>query len=127
MTSNSCSDIILSEHEFDIFCSYERMIHMSKKRLVIANRRRFFVFLIGLIVVSNLIVFGFFMPDNTSADLEVPPELVTVRSGDTLWSIAGQFVSEDEDIRSQISKIKRLNRLESSTLQIGQQLLIPLD
>lgn len=100
---------------------------MSKKRLVIANRRRFFVFLIGLIVVSNLIVFGFFMPDNTSADLEVPPELVTVRSGDTLWSIAGQFVSEDEDIRSQISKIKRLNRLESSTLQIGQQLLIPLD
>ena len=48
----------------------------------------------------------------------------TVLPGDTLWSVA-QRLAPDHDTRAVVGQIKRLNHLTGSSLQAGQQLLLP--
>ncbi len=50
--------------------------------------------------------------------------VVIVRSGDSLWSVAGR-VDAASDRWAVISRIKEVNRLDSDRLSVGQQLLIP--
>jgi nucleoid-associated protein YgaU len=49
---------------------------------------------------------------------------VVVRSGDTLWSIAGS-VAGDQDVRAVVDAILELNDLSDVTLQPGQVLRLP--
>lgn len=48
----------------------------------------------------------------------------TVQPGDTLWSVA-QRIAPDNDPREVIEQIRRINDLKGSSLQVGQQLLLP--
>ncbi|MHA7986969.1 LysM peptidoglycan-binding domain-containing protein [Rathayibacter sp. CAU 1779] len=49
---------------------------------------------------------------------------VTVRSGDSLWSIAERLAPQS-DPRDVVAAIVDLNGLQSSVLQSGQQLAVP--
>jgi nucleoid-associated protein YgaU len=49
---------------------------------------------------------------------------VVVRSGDTLWSIAGS-VAGDQDVRAVVDAIIELNDLGDVALQPGQVLRVP--
>ena len=49
---------------------------------------------------------------------------VTVRPGETLWSIA-ERVRPEADPRATIARIRDMNGLESSVAQAGQVLLVP--
>jgi Tfp pilus assembly protein FimV len=49
------------------------------------------------------------------------PAVVTVQSGDTLWSIASQ-AAPDRDPRAEVAELQRLNRLGGSGLVVGQDL-----
>jgi LysM repeat protein len=60
-------------------------------------------------------------PDETGPGLQQ----TTVQSGDTLWSIA-QRIAPDNDPRDVIAQIRRINHLQSSSLRVGQQLLLPV-
>lgn len=52
---------------------------------------------------------------------------VTVRPGDTVWSIAEQSAHQEKDLRLQVLDIIRLNQLDAKgQLQIGQKLMLPL-
>lgn len=51
----------------------------------------------------------------------------TVQSGDTVWQIAANYVSDKDDIRSLIAAIIELNHLDKNAgLKPGQNLKIPL-
>lgn len=52
---------------------------------------------------------------------------VIADSGDTLWSICEEYKPEDMDLRLFIDKVKYTNRIKSSALTIGQEIVIPLD
>lgn len=47
-----------------------------------------------------------------------------IRSGDTVWSIAGR-VARGEDPRAVVDEILRVNRVDPGALVPGQTLLIP--
>lgn len=48
----------------------------------------------------------------------------TVEDGDTLWSIAGQYTSDEEDIRKVIQKIELDNQIDNATIYQGMRLKI---
>lgn len=50
-----------------------------------------------------------------------------VRSGDTLWDIASEYVAPGDDVRVLIEEIKRGNGLTTSVIVPGQVLLVPID
>ena len=50
-----------------------------------------------------------------------------VESGDTLWNITIKYNDNNKDIRDLVRQMKRLNHLEQSTIQPGQQILIPIE
>jgi len=50
---------------------------------------------------------------------------VTVRAGDTLWSVAAAHTSNDGDVQETIDRITEASHLKSVTLQAGQQLRVP--
>ncbi len=50
--------------------------------------------------------------------------LVTVHTGDTLWSIAAAH-SADADVQDAIDRITATNHLHNATLQPGEKLRIP--
>lgn len=63
---------------------------------------------------------------SSSEALGVSAEEVQVGAGDTLWDVASQ-VDSDQDIRELIGQIAELNGLESSELQPGQTLYVPVE
>ncbi|GAC1445065.1 MAG: hypothetical protein NVSMB55_23950 [Mycobacteriales bacterium] len=48
----------------------------------------------------------------------------TVQPGETLWSVA-QRIAPRNDPRDVIAQIQRINHLSTSSVQVGQQLLLP--
>lgn len=54
-------------------------------------------------------------------------DMITVRSGDNLWLIAGRYVTEKDDVRDMIAAIHKVNALDrNAEIMPGQQLKIPL-
>ena len=49
-----------------------------------------------------------------------------VNAGETLWSIAAGYNPEGSDIREFIFHIKKINQLETSLIQSGQEIKIPI-
>jgi hypothetical protein len=78
------------------------------------------LFLLLALVVAFLLLSG-------RVDARQP--LITVEhrveSGETLWDIAGSFTGPEEDVRDSVSLIRSLNELSTSTLRVGQVLLVP--
>ncbi len=50
---------------------------------------------------------------------------ITVRPGDTLWSIAASNTSNDGDVQETIDRISDANRLHATSLEPGQRLRVP--
>ena len=55
-----------------------------------------------------------------------PTRIIQVGSGDTLWDIASEL-ADGGDVRAMMTRIQKLNALESSSLQAGQRLVVPMD
>jgi LysM repeat protein len=51
--------------------------------------------------------------------------IVTVRSGETLWSIANR-VAPAADPRETVMALQELNNLASPTVYVGERLIIPM-
>ena len=49
-----------------------------------------------------------------------------VRSGETLWEIAGSHTADGADVRDTVDDIKAINVLDDSTIFPGDRLIIPL-
>ena len=50
---------------------------------------------------------------------------VTVRPGDTLWSIAAAHAAPSSDLQEVIDRISAANHLQEGTIQPGEHLKIP--
>jgi len=83
--------------------------------------------LLAIIFIFNLICGGFGNKTANAEEVQAPREYVTVqvRSGDTLWDLVNEYYDYDCHIRKAILEVRELNNMESSTIYIGQSLIIP--
>lgn len=103
----------------------------NKNKYIIVNSFRFTVFILTLIVLSNLL-FNLFLKSNISYgydDKEIIEEYenfytIEVKEGDNLWNIANKY-NNDSDIREYVSVIRELNNLYQPIIHPGQDLIIP--
>jgi LysM repeat protein len=84
-----------------------------------------------LVIISTIVVaLVLLLPSAFGATPEPAPgrsvDEYVVRSGDTLWEIAEERTAAGEDVRGTITSIRRLNDLDSSMIQPGEVLLVPL-
>ena len=95
-----------------------------KKTLKVKSRVRFTAFvLIMLFTVTGL--FNTMLGLNDALGLTKQEYIeVSINSGDTLWTIAEQYMPSDMDIRKAVHIIKNVNDIDSQ-LQPGQTILIP--
>lgn len=91
----------------------------------IISKFRFTAFIVATILVFAIIMGAVFGTTVSGASVTKAYYVITVESGDTLWSIASEYGSNRNDVRQLIYEISNLNELESSEIYIGQQLLIP--
>ncbi len=80
-----------------------------------------------LVLTALLVLIGIAAGAKAVADPPSPAgprTAVVVEPGDTLWNIAERH-APDADRRSVIAEIRRLNGLDNSTVEVGQELLLP--
>lgn len=125
---------------------FQPQVNVSHSKRITRNKALRFLLISILMIIS--FTFGALIPANagTRADSETKSaaaypkvsnnvaqladagksmKLTDVGKGDTLWSIAKRHAPKDEDIRTYIDKIMRVNGLQKPTLQEGQLLYLP--
>ncbi len=98
------------------------VVDISKKRYVLKSKKKFFSFLF----LISVIIFTVIYTTSVSGYIEPEYQSVTIKSGDTLWSIAEEY-GNDSNIREYIYNIKKINKLDSSLLYENTSILIPTD
>ncbi|QNU65286.1 LysM peptidoglycan-binding domain-containing protein [Ruminiclostridium herbifermentans] len=93
-----------------------------KKKYILKNKKRFFSF----IFILSLITFILIYTNAVSGYKEPQYQSIIVNSGDTLWSIAEKYGS-NQNIREYIYNLKKINNLESSLILENTAILIPSD
>ncbi|MFB8375871.1 LysM peptidoglycan-binding domain-containing protein [Paenibacillus taichungensis] len=81
-----------------------------------------------LIIVSLIILVGCSTVLTVFAGNEndlLPGGKMAVSQGDTLWSISLEHKPETMDTRVYIEAIKKVNQLQSTSIQVGQVLILP--
>ena len=104
-------------------------LYLTRKHTVIVNKKRFFSFILVSVILLNMLIFNLYEPKSsraTATDIS-SPVIVTVKSGDTLWSIANEYSDGEKDVRELIHEIKKHNSLKNSNLIVGQKIEIPTD
>ncbi len=93
-------------------------IRVKKKRRPQAFRNLF----LCALVVAPLV--GWYMGYEPSRPPLRPIQYYTVQDGDTLWSIAGQYSDDTQDIRDVYYRIMKENDADAGSLKPGQTLVI---
>lgn len=99
---------------------------VRRKRYRIKNRVRFAAFIIiSLLMVCTLAntVLGF---NNAIALTDQQYIEIQVNAGDTLWSIADQYMPDSMDPRDAVYEICKANDMDTSQLYADQTLRIPV-
>lgn len=91
-----------------------------KKHYVLKNKKRFF----SLVTVLAIVISTIFFSSSVYGYEGRQYDTITVKSGDTLWTIAQKY-NKSGDIRKLIHEIKNTNKLDSSMIYAGEQLLVP--
>lgn len=102
------------------------MIRIGKKKYVIRSTLRFTMFitiLCILVITTASAVLGL---SNAKGMTKQQYMRIQVKSGDTLWCLAGEYMP-NTDIRKSIHVISEINDTSASELYAGQVLKIPVE
>ncbi|HPD00506.1 MAG TPA: LysM peptidoglycan-binding domain-containing protein [Acetivibrio sp.] len=93
-----------------------------KKRYVLKNKKRFFAFIVLMLVcvctvINSTRTYGYKEPEYKT---------IFVRRGDTLWGIAQRY-NKRGDIRKYIYDVMKLNNLESCDIIEGMELKVIIE
>jgi len=98
---------------------------MTHKKYRIKSRLRFTVFLIIIILGISTLVSAILGTYDASGYTAKTYQEISISNGDTLWSIAEEYMPTNMDIRKSVYKLCQLNDITADTLIAGSTLLIP--
>ena len=109
-----------------------RPVHRVSPRstLRLTRRGRVVVLLLGLVLALSAGVFlGAGSVATGQKGTPEPTRIVQVEPGETLWAIAVETAAAtgEDDVRTMVDRIERLNALESGMVLAGQRLRLPTD
>ena len=100
---------------------------MKQHHIKIVNKARFVSFL-TIVFLALAILIGSLVGSNVAEASKVQKYIqIEVSYGDTLWAIASTYGPENQDIRTTIYNICKINNVNASTLQAGDILTIPVN
>ena len=92
--------------------------------LRLTRRGRVVVVMLLAALMCTAFAMGRIGSSQAATDRVQPYGQTTVKSGETLWSVAKR-VAPGRDPRAVVEQIRSLNHLASGSVQAGQQLLLP--
>lgn len=106
-------------------------IRYRKRTSVYLNKKVIYVaitvvaILLGIVIGNNII-----NSSSSSATTEHTKELyytsVEIEAGDTLWTIAEEYMSaEYDDVNEYIKEVKQINNMYSDTIHAGSYIMVP--
>ncbi|SHN62793.1 LysM domain-containing protein [Paenibacillus sp. ov031] len=119
------------------YSTYQSIYEPVRSEVVETNIRNFKkvfakgnvpTWVLKLIIVSLIILVGCSTVLTVFAGNEndlLPGGKMAVSQGDTLWSISLDHKPETMDTRVYIEAIKKVNQLHSTSIQVGQVLILP--
>ncbi|MGM0384825.1 MAG: LysM peptidoglycan-binding domain-containing protein [Actinomycetota bacterium] len=94
--------------------------------VVLTARGRWVARILGVLLGSLLaVVLGVLLGLLLRDPAEGPTSVVTVETGESLWSVASAVAAPGEDLRDVVERIVVLNGLDQDVLQPGQHLVVP--
>lgn len=96
--------------------------------LRLTRRGRLVIVALALMIVLALsVMFGGGSVATSERGEPTPTQIIIVGQGDTLWAIASDIAADtgERDVRTVMAQIERLNGLDSTMLQAGQQVRVP--
>ena len=98
---------------------------MSKSYKVV-NKFRFTIFVVLTIVILTTAV-NFALGFNTAASLTRTDYMdIQIGAGDTLWTVAENYMPRDMDIREAVYKLCKVNDISAADLYAGMTIRIPI-
>ena len=100
-----------------------------KNQLIFNNKARISVLCISIIVMllivcSGLIIANAAVSDDTISDQNKYYTSISIEKGDTLWSIASNYVSGPKTISNYVNELKEINNLQTDCIYQGQNLIV---
>ncbi|WOO37001.1 LysM peptidoglycan-binding domain-containing protein [Anaerocolumna sp. AGMB13020] len=94
------------------------------------KRKKHYLVLYGFCIAIILVISILLISTNVNAEkLQTSTKhiiSIQIEKGDTLWSIASQYITDDySDMNEYIKEIKKTNGLTTDTIHEGKYLVIP--
>ena len=111
----------------DTYLSYRERLEISKRRRAEQIRKRFImVCLVILVFATTVLAITQRASADTSDMRRKTCTSIEVQPGDTLWTIAEAYYTEEcIDLRSYIDEIKKTNNMYDDKLVSGRYLIVP--
>ena len=94
--------------------------------LRIKSRFRFTIF-VALAIILITAVANLILGLSTADSLTVPQYIdVKVNPGDTLWSIAAEYMDDGQDVRRSVYELCQINEITAAELYAGMTIRVPV-
>ena len=100
---------------------------ISGKKYRIKSGIRFSLFIAVSMLILVMISNTFLGLDNASSLTQHEYMEIEIQTGDTLWDLAGEYMSGYNDVRRAVYTLKEINGIEAHELRAGRTLLIPVN
>lgn len=104
-------------------------LNTRKFLAMIEKKQQTQILIISLSICVVLLSFGIISTKVIAQKATSQEKMITsvrIEKGDTLWSIASEYITDEYDnINSYISEIKKTNRLSSDIIHEGCYILVP--
>lgn len=91
------------------------------------NSRIRFTLFVALVIILFTTAVNFALGLNTADSATIVEYVdVEISSGDTLWSIASEYM-DDADIRKSVYELCQINNINASELQAGMTIQVPIN